>query len=219
MSSKHQHMGEKAEVGNCSIPQQQHVPSPQQSLWCTGWVVCMSAARLWSRSSWSCHIKKVGLPPNFFGLISSSVWITVSFLCSYLDLLSSSPRVFSASAILWEKSLLPTALYPLSFQKKNKIKQNTKKNPKKHQKTPKPCFWDGQREEHSFVWSWIMSVCHSAHVCQPVGKLLPSRVHSSACCIPFTPQDATVGLVLIFPYCDKILSGLLIPFTKYTETS
>lgn len=133
MRSKHQHMGEKAEVGNCSILQQQNVPSPQQSLWCTGWVVCMSAARLWSRSSWSCHIKKVGLPPSFFGLISSSVWITVSFLCSYLDLLSSSPRVFSASAILWEKSLLPTALYPLSFQKKNKTKQNTKKT----KKTPK----------------------------------------------------------------------------------
>lgn len=187
-------MGEKAEVGNCSILQQQHVPSPQQLLCCTGSVVCLAAARLWSRSSCSCQIEKVGFPPNFFGLISSSVWITVSFMCSYLDLLSSSPRVFSASAILWEQSLLPTALFPLSFQKKKQNKTKT-------------CFWDGQREEHSFVWSWITSVCHSAHMCQTVDKLLPSRVHSSACCIPFTPQDATAGLVLIFPYFAKLYLG------------
>lgn len=61
-------MGEKAEEGNCSTLQQEHVPSPQQLLCPPCSVVCVAAARLWSRSGRSCQTEKVGFSPSFFFL-------------------------------------------------------------------------------------------------------------------------------------------------------
>lgn len=136
MSSKHQHMGEKAEVGNCSILQQQHVPSPQQSLWCTGWVVCMSAARLWSRSSWSCHIKKVGLPPSFLDWLVPQSGLLCHFCAATLTCCPPLQGLFQLLQSC-ERNPCFQLLYILYLfkrkTKQNKTQKKPKKNTKKHQ--------------------------------------------------------------------------------------
>lgn len=71
-------------------------------------------------------------------------------------------------------------------------------------KKRKPHFLGGTGGGAQVCLGRITPACHPAHMCQPVGELLPSAAHSSACCLPFPPQDAAACPAPLFPCFDKI---------------